>query len=426
MSRQSSHAVLAARTDTGAPNTDEIEALTEAAGYTIQKIFTQTRPEDPTYDLGSGKVDEVADAIRETDADTVIVDNRLSPAQLFNLTDRLPAGTEVRDRYRLILDIFEAGASTKRAQLQVELARLRHELHRRREEQRRNEEWQGLQTIRDPEGEWIREVKQRIDRTHNRLNDLPDETTPGRERKREAGFDFVALAGYTNAGKSTLLHRLADDLDLDSAEPAHSDLGETAGVEDRLFKTLDTTTRRATMDGRRVLLSDTVGFIRDLPHDLVEAFRSTLTEVHDADVVVLVVDASRPIAAVRTRIETCRAEIDETDGDVLTVFNKADRLSEDELDRRKRALADLAPDPVVASATEDAGLDALRTRIVEALPTESAEFDLPHGPETERFVSWCHEHAAVDSVAYGESVSLSVQGRPAILERACARAQSIE
>ncbi|WP_435318187.1 GTPase HflX [Haloarchaeobius sp. TZWSO28] len=426
MSRQSSHAVLAARTDTGAPNTTEIEALTEAAGYTITNVFTQTRPEDPTYGLGPGKVDEVAEAVRKSDTDTVIVDNRLSPAQLFNLTDRLPGGTEVRDRYRLILDIFEAGASTKRAQLQVELARLRHELHRRREEQRRSEELQGLQTIRDPEGEWIREVKQRIDRVHNKLNALPDEASASRSRKREAGFDFVALAGYTNAGKSTLLHRLADDLTLEAVEPAHSDLGETAGVEDRLFKTLDTTTRRASMDGRRVLLSDTVGFIRDLPHDLVEAFRSTLTEVHDADVVVLVVDASKPVAELRDRIETCHAEIQGTRGQLVTVFNKADCLSEDDLAARTDALADLAPDPVIASATEDDGLDDLRARIVDALPTESAEFDLPHGPETQQFVSWCHEHATVDSVTYEDRVSLSIQGRPTIVTQARSRAESLD
>ncbi|WP_267639350.1 GTPase HflX [Haloarchaeobius amylolyticus] len=425
MSRQSSHAIVAARTDTETPNTAEIEALTEAAGFETEAIYTQTRPEDPTYDLGAGKVDEVAAAVREHDADTVIVDNRLSPAQLFNLTDRLPDGTEVRDRYRLILDIFEAGATTKRAQLQVELARLRHELHRRREVQSEDLEYNGIPT-HDPEGEWIREVKLRIDRVQNKLNALPDEPDPGRDRRREAGFDFVALAGYTNAGKSTLLHRLADDLALDEADPAHDDLGETAGVEDRLFKTLETTTRRATMAGRMVLLSDTVGFIRDLPHDLVEAFRSTLTAVHDADVVVLVVDASKPVSALRDRIETCRDEIAETDGRVVTVFNKADQLTEAELARRKTELSDVAPDPVVASATEDVGLEELRARIVEALPTESAEFDLSHGPATQQFVSWCHEHAAVDAVDYGESVSLSVRGRPAILERARARAQAIE
>ncbi|MCT9096525.1 GTPase HflX [Haloarchaeobius sp. HME9146] len=425
MSRQSSRAVLAARTETEEPNTDEIEALTEAAGYTIQEVFTQTRPEDPTYDLGLGKVDEVADEIRETTAGTVIVDNHLSPAQLFNLTDRLPDGTEVRDRYRLILDIFEAGASTKRAQLQVELARLRHELHRRREVQSEDVEYNWFPT-HDPEGEWIREVKQRIDRVHNKLNALPDEADASRNRKREEGFDFVALAGYTNAGKSTLLHRLADDLTLEASEPAHSDLGETAGVEDRLFKTLDTTTRRATMDGRRVLLSDTVGFIRDLPHDLVEAFRSTLTEVHDADVVVLVVDASKPVAALRERIETCHAEIAGTGGSVLTVFNKADCLDDGELARRQAELADLAPNPVVASATEDDGLDELRARIVDALPTDSAEFDLPHGPETQQFVSWCHEHATVDSVTYEDQVSLSIRGRPTIVTQARSRAESLD
>ncbi|WP_435332559.1 GTPase HflX [Haloarchaeobius sp. TZWWS8] len=418
MSRQT---VLAARTAQEQPDTTEIQALAEAAGFEVTRILTQTRPEDATYNLGPGKVDEVADAVRETGASTVIVDNRLTPAQLFELTDRLPDGTEVRDRYRLILDIFEAGAQTKRAQLQVELARLRHELHHRREEQRRNEEWQGLQTIRDPEGEWIREVKQRIDRAQNRLNDLPDDPTAPRDRKREDGFDFVALAGYTNAGKSTLLHRLADDLSIDET-PAHADLGDgTAAVEDRLFKTLDTTTRRATIEGRRVLVSDTVGFVRDLPHDLVEAFRSTLTEVRNADVVVLAVDASDGVREMRERIETCRAELD-TDATVVTAFTKADLTPEEEIRRKAAELADVAPDPVPVSAVEDAGLETLRERVVEPLPTESATFEIPNSDESMRFVSWCYEHATVGSIEYGERVRLTLSGRPPVVAKARSRA----
>ncbi|WP_435358140.1 GTPase HflX [Haloarchaeobius sp. DFWS5] len=418
MSRQS---LIAARTDDNQPNTAEIEALTEAAGFEVARILTQTRPEDATYNLGPGKVDQVDAALQETDANTVVVDNRLTPAQLFNLTDRLPDGVEVRDRYRLILDIFEAGANTKRAQLQVKLARLNHELHRRREEQRRNEEWQGLQTIRDPEGEWVREIKQRIDRAHNKLQALPDESYPRRDRKRDDGFDFVALAGYTNAGKSTLLHRLADELSLDAAQ-GHADLDETAAMEDRLFKTLETTTRRATIDGRRVLVSDTVGFIQDLPHDLVEAFRSTLTEVRDADVVVLVVDASQPVDELRDRIETCHAEFD-TDSTVVTAFNKADRVDDADLAAKRDALADLAPDPVAVSATEDVGLDALCDRVVAELPCETAEFELPNDDETMRFLSWCHDHATVESVEYGESVSIEIRGRPPVIQQARARAE---
>ncbi|WP_435349412.1 GTPase HflX [Haloarchaeobius sp. HRN-SO-5] len=421
MSRQT---VLAARTEHERPDTTEIRALAEAAGHDVVAELTQVRPEDPTYDLGPGKVEEVAEAVNDRGADAVVVDNRLSPAQLFELTDRLPDGVEVRDRYRLILDIFEAGARTPRAKLQVELARLRHELHRRREIQRRNDEYQGLQTIRDPEGEWVREVKQRIDRVQNELNDLPDEGDASRDRKREAGFDFVALAGYTNAGKSTLLHRLADDLSLPTAGAGHDDLSETAAVEDRLFETLDTTTRRATIDGRRVLVSDTVGFVRDLPHDLVEAFRSTLTGVREADVVVLVVDASQPVDALEPRVETCLEQVG--DSVVVPAFNKADRLGDAELDRRREALPDLIDDPVPVSATEGTGLDELGDRVVAHLPTERVTFRLPHGDETMQFVGWCHDHAVVEEVEYTDRVRIALQGRPTVVEQARARAARLD
>ena len=300
--------VLAARTADEQPDTTEIRALAESAGHEVVAEHTQTRAADATYNLGRGKVDAVAESVDEHDARYVVVDNELTPSQFFAWTDRLPDGVEVRDRFRLVLDIFEARANTRRASLQVELARLEHELHRRREVQSHDDEYNWFPT-HDPEGEWIREVKLRIDRVNTRLQELPAAGDETRDRRHEAGFDFVALAGYTNAGKSTLLHRLADDLSLDDLGAGADDIAETANVEDRLFETLETTTRRCTVDGRRLLVSDTVGFIRDLPHDLVEAFRSTLVEAREADVVVLVADASKPVDALRERVDTVLDEV---------------------------------------------------------------------------------------------------------------------
>ncbi|WP_257300881.1 GTPase HflX [Haloarchaeobius sp. FL176] len=414
--------VLAARTADEQPDTTEIRALAESAGHEVVAEHTQTRAADATYNLGRGKVDAVAESVDEHDARYVVVDNELTPSQFFAWTDRLPDGVEVRDRFRLVLDIFEARANTRRASLQVELARLEHELHRRREVQSHDDEYRWFPT-HDPEGEWIREVKLRIDRVNTRLQELPAAGDETRERRHEAGFDFVALAGYTNAGKSTLLHRLADDLSLDDLGAGADDIAETANVEDRLFETLETTTRRCTVDGRRLLVSDTVGFIRDLPHDLVEAFRSTLVEAREADVVVLVADASKPVDALRERVDTVLDEVG--DGPVVPVFNKADRVDAHELERKRDVLPDDLGEPVPISATERNGLDDLRERVVTALPAEDETFDLPHGGDTMGFVAWCHDHGAVESVEYGKRVQLTLRARPSVVEQARARAADL-
>jgi GTP-binding protein HflX len=414
--------VLAARTADERPDTTEIRALAESAGHEVVGEHTQARAEDATFNLGRGKVDEVAESVHERDARYVVVDNELTPSQFFAWTDRLPDGVEVRDRFRLVLDIFEARASTRRASLQVELARLRHELHRRREVQSHDDEYNWFPT-HDPEGEWIREVKLRIDRVRNRLSELSGPGDENRDRRHEAGFDFVALAGYTNAGKSTLLHRLADELSLDDLGSGPDDLAETANVEDRLFETLDTTTRRCTVDGRRLLVSDTVGFIRDLPHDLVEAFRSTLVEAREADVVVLVVDASKPADALRERVTTVLDEVG--NGPVVPVFNKADCVDPDELERKRAVLPDDLGEPVPISATEGTGVDNLRERVVAALPAATETFHLRQGDETMAFVAWCHEHGTVESVEYGERVRLELRARPSVVEQARARAETL-
>ncbi|MFC4405860.1 GTPase HflX [Haloarchaeobius iranensis] len=414
--------VLAARTADERPDTTEIRALAESAGHEVVAEHTQTRAEDAAFNLGRGKAAEVAESVHEHDASAVVVDNELTPSQFFAWTDHLPDGVEVRDRFRLVLDIFEARANTRRASLQVELARLEHELHRRREIQSHDDEYNWFPT-HDPEGEWIREVKLRIDRVTNRLRELPEAGDETRERRHEAGFDFVALAGYTNAGKSTLLHRLGDDLSLDDLGAGPDDLAETATVEDRLFETLETTTRRCTVDGRRLLVSDTVGFIRDLPHDLVEAFRSTLVEAREADVVVLVADASKPVDTLRERVETVLDEVG--DGPVVLAFNKVDRVDADELERKRAVLPDGLGEAVPISATAGTGLADLRERVVAALPAEHETFELPHGDDTMSFVAWCHDHGAVESVEYGERVRLVLRARPAVVEQARARAANV-
>lgn len=419
-------AIVVKRTDEGAADTEEIRLLAEAAGYEVVAEFTQTREADPTYQVGPGKAEELAALVAETGAGTVVFDNELTPTQTHELGELLPGETEVTDRHRLVLDVFEEQAGSKRAKLQVERARLEYDLPRLREEITR--ELAGEDLAHDEKGgQRVRDVERRIDELDRKLAELGDEADQRRRRRREEGFEFVALAGYTNAGKSTLLHRLADDLDFADHEADHADLDATAAIEDRLFKTLDTTTRRATIDGRRALVTDTVGFLDDLPHELVGSFHRTLSATASADCVVLVADASDPPDELRAKLETSVDLLADAEGEVITVLNKADLLAEDELAEREEAIEELTPDPLAVSATGGRNLDALRDRIADALPDlRRAELVLANDGDTMSLVSWLYDHASVEDVTYREGkVRIAFEGRPPVVEKAKARAESL-
>ncbi|PSQ48285.1 GTPase HflX, partial [Halobacteriales archaeon SW_7_65_23] len=261
-------------------------------GYAVREVVTQARKEDPAFHFGEGKVETIAERVVATDATVVIVDNELGPYQTFNVGNKLPEGVRVIDRFRLILEIFGQRAQTRKAQLQVELAELRYELPRAEAKASlaKRDERPGFMGLGEYDESRERDIKSRISRIREKLERIEKTDQHRREQRRESGFDLVALAGYTNAGKSTLLRRLAADLDVDENEDTHPDIETTAESEDRLFTTLGTTTRKADIDRRDVLVTDTVGFISDLPHWLVESFKSTLDSVYLADLVLLVVD----------------------------------------------------------------------------------------------------------------------------------------
>jgi GTPase len=263
--------------------------------------------------------------------------------------------------------------------------------------------------------------------TESKLDSLSDVGDQRREKRRESGFDLVALAGYTNAGKSTLLRRLADEMELDLKR--HDDLHESAAVEDRLFKTLETTTRGAEIRERKTLVTDTVGFIQDLPHWLVESFEATLTETYEADLVCLVADASDPLPELREKLQTSRDLLNGEADRVLTILNKADRVADGELNERVAGIADLAPAPIVVSTTEGTGIDALRERIADELPDlETDRLQLPNTIETMTFLSWLYDHARVESVRYpddSEQVVVKFAADPGVAERATAKADAI-
>ncbi|PSP78227.1 GTPase HflX [Halobacteriales archaeon QS_4_69_225] len=421
--------VVAKRVEEGRPDTEEIRDLARAAGYTVAGEVTQTRTEDPALCLGEGKVAELAARVAETEATTVVFDNRLGPYQTYNLGTELPAGVEVVDRFRLILEVFGQRANTRKAQLQVELAELRYELPRAEAKASlaKRDERPGFMGLGEYDESRERDIKAQISRISDELERIERTEQHRREQRRESGFDLVALAGYTNAGKSTLLRRLATDLEVDENEGLHPDLDATAESENRLFTTLGTTTRRADLGRRDVLVTDTVGFISDLPHWLVESFKSTLSEVYRADLVLLVVDVSDPLEEIREKVVTCHDTLYErNEAPIVTVLNKTDLVEESELKRKREALSALAPNPVAVSAADGDRLAALADRIDRELPDWRRErLVVPMTDDTMSFVSWVHDHAAVEDVDYGEQVTIDFEARPAVVEQARARASDL-
>jgi GTP-binding protein HflX len=331
---------------------EELRALARAAQVEpVGEVSQQrTRPDARTY-VGKGKLDELRAAFEETDADVLIVDDELTPVQQRRLEDALQA--RVVDRTQLILDIFAQHAASAEGKLQVELAQLEYNLPRMRGLWQHLERLGGGVGTRGP-GETQLETDRRLARRRlsilrRRLAELTRQRETRRRERRRAQTPTIALAGYTNVGKSTLLNALTE-----------------AGVpaEDRLFETLDPTTRGFEHEGRRYLVTDTVGFIRRLPHQLVEGFAATLEETLLADLVLHVVDGSASedeqeemVAAV----ESVLAEIGAGAVPLEIILNKVDAV--DSLGRRR--LANRFPGALQVSARTREGLPELRARLAE-------------------------------------------------------------
>lgn len=415
-----SRAVIARRGASAPVDTAEIERLTSAAGHEVVATVTQVRPPDGAYNLGTGKAEQAAAAVADHDANILVVDNDLSPTQTWNLAKLCPENTRVVDRYRLVLDIFAGGTGDRAAELQVELATLEYDLPRVRNAVGERDH---ALSKRTEKGTPIQDLESRIEAVQRDLRSLEQTHTERRRQRREQGFDLVALAGYTNAGKSTLLHRLADDLSLDDLGSGHSDLTETAGVEDRLFKTLETTTRRTTLDGRRLLVTDTVGLLDELPHELVESFETTVAGATEADLTVVVVDAADDPGVVRRKLDTSIEVLEEANRRLI-VLNKRDKLTDEDLSDREEVVSSLTDDPVVWASATDGDLSDLQDSIAALLPgQERLSFDLPHGGETESFLAWLHDRTSVETVEYeAGGVSVTATARPEVAEEARGRA----
>lgn len=363
----------------------------------------QVREADPRYQIGSGKAEELVDLVARYKAEKLIFDNELKPVQAYNLAKI--TGVEAIDRFQLILEIFSNRASTAEAKLQIELARLRYELARAKERVRlaRMEEQPGFMGLGRYEVDLYHEtVRRRIRSIRDRLKKIRKKRGLHRARRLELGFSILSLAGYTNAGKSSLFNILA---------------GEEVPVDSTLFTTLSTKTSTVVLSARKVLLTDTVGFIDRLPLKLIEAFRSTLEETIFSDVILLVVDLGEPIDEIKRKLSVCLDTIQKigaTGIPIITALNKIDLLEDNETAQKTEILRALAPNSVPISALHRTNIAQLRKQIIGNLEEYvTASFSLPMEDKSMSFLSWLFDRVDVHEVKYrGDGMDVHFESNP--------------
>ena len=362
---------------------DELELLTDTAGgITIEKILqNKTHPDSSTY-IGKGKLHELKRIMEEKKIDTVIFDDDLSPTQLRNIEHGTDA--KVLDRSSLILDIFASRAKTAAAKTQVELAQLQYLLPRLTRYWTHLSRQKGGIGTKGPGETQIETDRRLIGRRISVLKDKLDKLSKQRttQRKGREGMNRISLVGYTNAGKSTLMNALTE-----------------TGVfaEDRLFATLDSTVRRHELENHSILLSDTVGFIRKLPHNLVESFKSTLDEVREADILLHVVDASSKMADEYIEVvEETLEELEATNKRTILVFNKVDKMEAQQVADMKQRY----PNAIFVSAEQRIGLRELERSIEDMIELDYDRHTLQIPVSKYKAVAFIHENATVENESY--------------------------
>lgn len=379
----------------------EIEELCRSADIELLYELVQRRPSpDRSYYLGRGRFQELRELVRERRVDVLVINGEIRPSQHFNLENGLKV--EVLDRIGVVLDVFTRRAMSRESKLQVELARLRYQVPLMRE-------W--VHSARAGEhpgflggGEYAVDVyynliRRRISQIEGELQDLSRAGDLRRDVRRYKGFRTVCLAGYTNAGKSSLMHRLT---------------GEPVLVADRMFSTLGTITRR--LGAARVLLTDTVGFLKDLPPFLVESFRNTLQDVYSADLVILVVDSSEPLSKVNERVMAVQDILNGwvPGNRVLVAMNKCDVGSGhlDDLGHMVREVLNPA-DLVFVSALTGEGMASLVHSLEMLLrPPIAVSFVVDNSPETMMEIARIYDCCYVEKVEYTDVVRMSFRCEP--------------
>jgi len=409
MNKKNSHAIVVTLKD----DISEIIELANSLDYSVIESFFQRRkkPDVNTY-IGKGKVDEIKNFIEESDKeiDLVIFDGELKPSQWFILEKIF--NVDVYDRIRLILAIFEQRAERKEARLQVKLAQLQYErpfvrelIHRARSGEHPGFMAGGEYQVDD----YYEMIKKQVKKIKEELDSIRDNRELSRQHRHGSGYYLISLAGYTNAGKSSLLSLLS---------------GEKVKIEGKLFSTLSTTTRKIENKNIPILLTDTVGFIQDLPAIIIDAFHSTLEEIELADLVLLVADISEDQEIVAMKLKTSIDELVEigSTSPIILVFNKIDLISENELSKKidyleeKELLKNRRT--VFISVKNEKKIEKLNEVIYNNLPKlVKFRIKLPINEKTLSFVSWIYNKANVYDVSYGDYVSLSIESNIKIRDK---------
>jgi GTP-binding protein HflX len=382
--------IVQRRLDNEQSNLDELRNLAISAEYSVVDQIEQVRKQDLNYQIGSGKAKELAELVGTKKAEKVIFYNELKSLQAYNLAKE--TGVEVIDRFQLILEIFARRASTTEAKMQIELAKLHYELPRAKDKVKlaKRGEQPGFMGLGAYQVDlYYKALKRQIHHLRSKLRNVGGKRRLHRARRLELGYFNISLAGYTNAGKSSLFNMLTK---------------ETVPVGIGLFTTLSTVTRAINLFNKKVLLTDTVGFIDRLPLTLIEAFHSTLEETVFSDLILLVVDLSEPKEEIERKLIVCLDTI-KTIGAInvplVTVLNKIDLLEENELQQKVTGIKGLAPNPVLVSAIDGTNLLSLKKEVMHKLTRYvKASFLVPTKADLTSFTTWLFGHAEVQMLKY--------------------------
>ncbi|KYK30300.1 MAG: hypothetical protein AYK22_04140 [Thermoplasmatales archaeon SG8-52-3] len=400
----------------------EIIDLAGSLDYKIIKTYIQNRQiPDVNSFIGSGKVEEIKEYLdtSEQKIDLIIIDGELKPSQWFNLEKKI--GLDVFDRIRLILAIFEERADKKEAKLQVKLAQLQYErpfvreiIHRARSGEHPGFMAGGEYQVDD----YYEMIKKQMKKIKEQLTNIRNQREVRRRHRHVGGFYLVSLAGYTNAGKSSLLNLLSD---------------EKVKVEGRLFSTLSTTTRRISKKRLPILITDTVGFIQNLPAYIIDAFHSTLEEIEESDVVLLIIDISEKKEIIANKLKVSLDELIElgVKSPVIITLNKIDMITEKEINSRIDYLKNQGffenKKIISISVKNEKNIDILLKLTYESLPQlVRFKIKLPLNEKSQSFISWIYENANVLEISYGNYVILKIECNSVIQSRIITKCKNLD
>ncbi len=386
----------------------ELNRLALDAGYNVIDVLEQIGEPNSAFHIGKGKVKELEELVNQISPTKVIFENELKPTQVYNLQKQL--NCEVISKTELILEIFALRAGYKEAKLQIELARLRYELPRMKEYVSLSKKTE-LPGFHGPGGYAIEKhyesAKNKIKKIENKLEQYRKRRTVIRTRRKKLDFSLVALMGYTNSGKSSLLNALTE-----SSVP----------VANKLFTTLNTFTRLLNIRGRKILITDTVGLVDGLSHEIIHAFHSTLEEINLADAIAILVDISDPIDEIMRKYAICLQTLrDITVGNMKPYFIVANKMDIcDELEIKEKMLLFRNKVSIPASARQKINLDRIKETIMDNIPLyQRAYITVPSNGEVMPFISWLHDRTFIlDQQNMNSEISFEIEASSQVIARA--------